>query len=95
VSAENGRAALELLASTDEPPSLILLDLTMPVMDGWRFLEERRRVGGLAAKPPVVLLSSLGWSAGTTEVSAFLRKPVDAAALVACVRRFCGDAASP
>ena len=37
-AAENGREGLQLLQSTGEP-CLILLDLMMPVMSGWEFLE--------------------------------------------------------
>ncbi|HWZ84570.1 MAG TPA: response regulator [Thermoanaerobaculia bacterium] len=88
VSTSNGREALEVLAAADEPPSLILLDLMMPVMDGWRFLAERRRAAGALSRPPVVLLSGLDFISGATGVSDFLRKPVDATALLECVRRF-------
>jgi len=89
-SAENGRRALELLAET-APPRLILLDLMMPVMDGWQFLEERRRAGASrGAGAPVVLLSGLGFIRGAPGISDFLRKPIDAGALLDCVRRFCG-----
>ena len=42
-SAGNGREALDLLESAAVAPRLILLDLMMPVMDGWQFLAERRR----------------------------------------------------
>jgi CheY-like chemotaxis protein len=90
-AAGNGREALDLLASEEAPPSLILLDLMMPVMDGWRFLAERRRIAPPRSGAPVVLLSGLGFIADATDVSDFLRKPVDARALVDCVRRFCGD----
>jgi CheY-like chemotaxis protein len=38
--AANGKRALELLRRTEPPPRLILLDLMMPVMDGWEFLKE-------------------------------------------------------
>ena len=34
----NGRETLDLLEASDERPLLILLDLTMPIMDGWEFL---------------------------------------------------------
>ena len=39
--AQNGREALDIVAHT--PPQLILLDLTMPVMDGFTFLHELRQ----------------------------------------------------
>src|SRR5712675_834532 len=38
VGAANGVEALQLLRSSPELPQLILLDLMMPVMDGWEFL---------------------------------------------------------
>src|SRR6266851_3285570 len=38
LGAGNGEEALQLLRSSDEHPQLILLDLSMPVMDGWEFL---------------------------------------------------------
>src|SRR3954471_17948717 len=38
VQASNGKEALELLRETSERPHLILLDLMMPIMDGWEFL---------------------------------------------------------
>jgi len=37
-SASNGKEALDLLRTNDHRPQLILLDLMMPVMDGWEFL---------------------------------------------------------
>ncbi|WP_416865016.1 MAG: response regulator [Imperialibacter sp.] len=42
VTAENGKLAIDLLTSDADAPglSLILLDLNMPVMDGWGFLDE-------------------------------------------------------
>jgi CheY-like chemotaxis protein len=88
VATGNGREALEVLSAADEPPSLILLDLMMPVMDGWRFLAERRRAAGTVARPPVVLLSGLDFIAGARDVSDFVRKPVNPEALLACVKRF-------
>ena len=51
--AENGRVALECLA--DELPSLILLDLMMPVMDGFEFVMELRKVAAWRDIPVVVV----------------------------------------
>jgi CheY-like chemotaxis protein len=53
IEAENGRAALDLL--TDTTPSILLLDLIMPVMDGFQFLEEFRKLPQCEAVPVVVL----------------------------------------
>lgn len=45
VTAPNGRKALRLLARTQPPPDLILLDIYMPEMDGIEFLEALRPLG--------------------------------------------------
>ena len=49
--ASNGREALDTLQSAMKQPRLILLDLIMPVMDGWEFLRERERQPALAGIP--------------------------------------------
>jgi CheY-like chemotaxis protein len=54
VEAENGKAALDWLAK-NPPPSLVLLDLMMPVMDGFAFLERVQDVPALRRVPIVVL----------------------------------------
>jgi PAS domain S-box-containing protein len=53
VEAENGTAALERVA--EGPPSLILLDLMMPVMDGFEFVSELRKVEAWRRIPIVVV----------------------------------------
>lgn len=53
--AENGREALDYLRHTAVLPSLVLLDLEMPVMDGWEFLQRLRRCERLAAIPVLVM----------------------------------------
>jgi CheY-like chemotaxis protein len=55
LEAANGAEALKICAETT--PSLILLDLTMPIMDGFTFLDElRRRPGG--SEVPVVVVTA-------------------------------------
>jgi len=51
--AGNGRDALDIVAHA--PPQLILLDITMPVMDGFAFLHELRQRPGCSEIPVVVL----------------------------------------
>ena len=53
LEAENGRAALEVLG--DSTPGLILLDLMMPEMDGFEFLEALRGLEGMRDVPVVVI----------------------------------------
>ncbi len=50
----NGQQALEYLRDHGTP-KLILLDLMMPVMDGWEFRREQRRDPTIAGVPVVVL----------------------------------------
>jgi CheY-like chemotaxis protein len=83
--AENGRRALEVLERI-ESPRLILLDLMMPVMDGWQFLAERAR---RADRTPVVLLSGLAFIQDAPGVADFLSKPVNFEKLRDCLERFC------
>ncbi|MDH4207903.1 MAG: response regulator, partial [Anaerolineae bacterium] len=51
--AENGRAALERVA--ENPPGLILLDLMMPEMDGFQFMDELRKNEAWRSIPVVVI----------------------------------------
>ncbi|HVO21834.1 MAG TPA: response regulator [Anaeromyxobacter sp.] len=53
----NGQEALDQLGR-GLPPDLIVLDLVMPVMDGWAFREAQRRAPSLAAIPMLVLSAS-------------------------------------
>jgi CheY-like chemotaxis protein len=84
LAAANGRDALALAQSVR--PSLILLDLKMPVMDGWQFLAQWNSREA-AKRCPVVLLSGLSFIRDAPGVSDFLSKPVDTDRLLACVRR--------
>lgn len=86
----NGREALTYLERGDRP-DLILLDLMMPIMDGWEF--RRRQVQDASiAGVPVVVLSALDPARGADlGGTAFLKKPLDFDRLLALVRRFCAQ----
>jgi CheY-like chemotaxis protein len=84
----NGRAALDYLRRGDFP-EVILLDLMMPVMDGWEF-RRRQREDPRLADVPVVVLSALDPSrAADLEGAAFLKKPLDFDRLLELVRHYC------
>ena len=53
IEAENGRAGLERMA--ESRPELILLDLMMPEMDGFQFLDEVRKHEGWRSIPVIVV----------------------------------------
>ncbi len=84
----NGREALKFLKAND-PPQLILLDMMMPVMDGWEFRREQQRDATLSGVP-VVVLSALDESRiGNIGAAAYLKKPLDFDRLIDLVRRHC------
>jgi CheY-like chemotaxis protein len=90
-SVPDGRQALAYL-SAHQPPRLILLDMMMPVMDGWTFLAERRKDQALAAVPVVIFTaaSDVGRDyARGLGADAVLRKPADPEELMAVVARYC------
>jgi CheY-like chemotaxis protein len=85
-SASNGRQALRLLREGARP-ALILLDLMMPIMNGWELRAELLNDPNLATIPVIVISASLGSSAVLSQTAAFVRKPVDVDALLATVER--------
>jgi CheY-like chemotaxis protein len=90
VTAANGREALEWVQ--ERTPSVILLDLMMPVMTGWEFFEHVRgdpRLGAI----PICVLSAYAERA-PAEAVAVLRKPPQIEWLLDVVGRF-GGAGDP
>jgi CheY-like chemotaxis protein len=84
--ASSGHVALDLLR-TGAQVSLILLDLMMPGMDGWRFVEELTQLQG-SESPPIVVLSAASHRAIPPGVACFLRKPVDLRDLFGVAARY-------
>jgi CheY-like chemotaxis protein len=86
VTANDGRGGLEAI-SRIEHLCLVLLDLLMPGMNGWDFLEEMRARPELANVPIVVHTSVPSRApAGATRV---LQKPLELDRLLAVVREYC------
>jgi CheY-like chemotaxis protein len=54
-SASNGQERLTTLQGSPQHPCVILLDLMMPVMNGWEFRQAQRRSQILSAIPVVVI----------------------------------------
>jgi CheY-like chemotaxis protein len=59
-TAANGREALAVVRDTRVRPSVILLDLMMPIMDGYGFLEERSLDPALASIPIAIVTAGHG-----------------------------------
>ncbi|HLK89150.1 MAG TPA: response regulator [Polyangia bacterium] len=92
VCAENGQAALAHLA-TGARPCVILLDLMMPVMDGWTFRQEMMKDETLAAIPVVVMTAALPARVGAIGAAEILFKPLHMGTVVDMVQEHCPDGA--
>jgi CheY-like chemotaxis protein len=88
IVATDGKAGLELL-QWGVVPHVILLDLLMPVMDGWNFRHHQLADPALAAIPVIVLSADPRASrlAGSPGVHAVLLKPVHLAVLLESLDR--------
>lgn len=87
---EDGHAALAYLRAARDKPRVILLDLTMPRMSGWEFMQHQARDPEIQ-DIPVILLSAVGnierQAAGLTWAGV-LRKPITLETLLETVGRF-------
>ncbi len=86
-TADNGKAGLELLPKM-ETPCLILLDLMMPVMNGWQFAEAISQDMTLATIP-VVIVTAYGDRAMSIPAKGVLKKPIDLDLLLNTVKKWC------
>ena len=92
-TAENGKAGLKLIENSGKP-CLILLDLMMPEMNGWEFLEAMQRdKQALLAQTPVAVVSA---TADMSDVQqqygcSVLKKPVSLDRLLALAHAHCDD----
>jgi two-component system response regulator AdeR len=97
VSAANGQVAIELCDALK--PDLLLLDITMPLVDGWEVLAEVRRQGSI----PVIMVSALdqdldrlqGLRFGADDYVVKPFNPVEVVARVKAVLRRASPVASP
>ena len=84
--AANGQEALDVMEGHD--PDLILLDMKMPVMNGWEFC---RALESRDARPPIVVLTAApdpAARAAEAHADGWLGKPFEYVDLEATVRRF-------
>ena len=86
--AANGKQALERL-NAGIHPCVILLDLMMPVMDGWQFRREQIRHQQLAGIPVIVVSAAGKERIAEVDANAYLTKPVDLEQLLERVNQYC------
>ncbi len=91
IFAENGQVGLDKLHDSTILPNLILLDLMMPIKDGFQFCAEKD-ANPKFAHLPVVVMSADGHireNQKRVNVSAYLKKPLDIYEILAIVQKFC------
>jgi two-component system, cell cycle sensor histidine kinase and response regulator CckA len=82
----NGREALDWLHASSKP-DVIVLDLMMPVMDGWQFRVAQKHDPELATIPVVALSADATAKAAAIDADAYLKKPVDYETLIDTIDR--------
>lgn len=87
VGAADGAEALQLLRGTSVRPSLILLDLMMPGMNGWEFCEEKQRDPEIQGIPVIGFTAGRDSARHPPDLTEVLLKPMRLEELLAVVRR--------
>jgi CheY-like chemotaxis protein len=87
-SVGNGREALDYLRRTPEHPCVILLDLMMPVMDGWQFRREQKQDPAIAGIP-LIVITATGKRPVLVDADELVMKPLDLSRLFEAIERYC------
>jgi CheY-like chemotaxis protein len=88
VALSNGAEALETLRG-ETVPNVILLDVSMPVMDGFDFLRFRNDDPRLAQVPVVLVTNAKPHERPTVGVNDVVRKPIDIDEILFAIKRYC------
>lgn len=93
IPATNGQEGLDRLrenVGSGRPPNLVLLDLTMPVKDGFEFMTEQQQDPGLAGVPVVAMSAdnAITQKLAGYRTKDYLKKPVEIDALLATCARY-------
>jgi CheY-like chemotaxis protein len=90
IGASDGQQALDALAGRGiEPPRLVVLDLMMPVMNGYEFLERVRADTRLRGLPVIVMTAGDRAPPPQAQILEHLRKPISLDRLLGAVERYC------
>ena len=85
-TATNGREALDAMAALGDELCIVLLDLFMPVMDGWQVIDELRASGKLASTQIVIITSAAYRAPAGMPV---FEKPLDMDKVMSTVATLC------
>jgi len=87
---KNGKEGLDYL-SQYLPPKVILLDLMMPIMNGWQFRENQIQDPRIASIPVVVVSADndVKSKAVSLGVSQYLKKPIEIDQLLNMIQQYC------
>ena len=85
-TAANGREALDALSVNGDQICIVLLDLFMPVMDGWQVIDQLRADGRLATTNIVIITSAPHRAPAGMPIFA---KPLDLDKVMNAVQRLC------
>lgn len=86
-TAENGKEGLEVLKEIPQP-CLIFLDLMMPIMNGWDFVDELEKKKS-HSKIPIVVVTAFTNNVPVIKFTEFLRKPIDFKTLFTVTKKYC------
>jgi CheY-like chemotaxis protein len=94
--ASNGREALEQLHAMDEKPCVILLDMKMPIMNGFQFRAAQQADPALQGIPVIILTANFqAAEVADLGAAAFVRKPFSPDALLETVNAACHGVRTP
>jgi len=85
-TAVNGREALDVISASGDDICIVLLDLFMPVMDGWQVVDQLRADGRLAKTQVVIITSAAHRAPPGLPV---FEKPLDLEKVMSAVERLC------
>jgi CheY-like chemotaxis protein len=96
MAATNGRDALEQLHTMDEKPCVILLDMKMPIMNGFQFRAAQQADPALQSIPVIILTANFqAAEVADLGAAAFVRKPFNPDALLETVNAACHGIRAP
>ncbi len=90
LTAGNGKEGLALVRDHDQP-CVIILDIQMPVMNGWEFIEAFGISDPAArAKSSIIIISAFSEAAARAKINAenYFKKPVNLSALLEAIKTY-------